>query len=264
MIHGDCVEVMQELEEDSVDCIIADPPYNISLEAEDWDWKEKKWAMVDEEWDETSWAMYQKFTEAWIEQASKVLKPTGTIWTFTTYHNYPQVNLAYREYGEILNDIVWFKRNAFPNLSGRRFTASHETLVWGHLNGEDRDYKFNYEETKEWPLECDGINDEGKQVRSVWDIPTNKTKVEQQFDHPTQKPLRVLERLVRCSTDKDDVILDPFAGSGSTLVSANLNNRNYIGIEREEEYVELAEEFLETVTEKPEKVAAETEVTLHA
>jgi len=250
----EAVNAMSVMKENCVDCIIADPPYNLSGNG-GWEWEEKSWDIVNETWDNDSWSKYEKFTRAWMKQASKILRPEGTIWVFGSYHNTPYTNLAIREHGEILNEIVWFKRNAFPNMTGRRFTASHETILWGHLNGDEREYKFNYDVVKE-NLNCpeDSYTEGGKQMRSVWDIPTNKSKVEQTVDHPTQKPLRVYERIIHAATDTDDTVFIPFAGSGNAALSAKLNNRNYVALEVKAEYAKDAKEYIKRVEEKPDMV----------
>jgi len=251
---GEAIETMEVMEDNCVDCIIADPPYNLSDNGS-WDWDEKQWDMVSEDWDNDEWSVYEKFTLQWMNEASRVLKPEGTIWTFCSYHNAPYVNLGVRDNGEVLNEIIWFKRNAFPNMSGSRFTASHETIYWGHLNGQDREYKFNYDDVKE-SLECpsDDYTEAGKQIRDVWDIPTNKTSVEQQSDHPTQKPLRVYERIIHAATDEDDLVFFPFVGSGNGALSAKLNDRAYFGIDNNVEYAKAASEYVSSIDQKPEMI----------
>jgi len=263
VVQGDCLDVLASLPDDCVDAVVADPPYNLSQDdglVED----HKNWTQTDEMWDKYEWAEYEAFTNRWLSEAARVLKPDGALWTWGSYHNIGFVHVGYERVGvEKLNEIVWFKRNAMPNLTQSRFTASHETVLWGTPradgeHGESGEYTFNYDETREWPCESSPISESDKQVRSVWNVPTNKSQPEQEFDHPTQKPLRLLERIVRASTNEGDVVLDPFAGSGATLVAANLNDRGYVGIEREAEYVEMAREYLASVTEKPDSVAAET------
>ena len=262
--QGNCIEKMSELPDDSVDLVIADPPYNLS-KGNDWAWENNadlegfggEWAKTMENWDEMPLSDYFAFSNEWLTEAKRVLKPTGSIWTFGSYHNIGVVNVVHQMIGiEMINEIIWYKRNAFPNLSGRRFTASHETLIWGHTGDEDhREYKFNYEDVKAMNFPEDNLNEEDKQVRTVWDIPNNKSPEElEHSDHPTQKPLRVLERLVLSSTDKGDLCLVPFCGSGSACVSAKLNDRDYLGYEIEQEYVEMAEKRLDNATEKPKQL----------
>ncbi len=263
-----CIEGMSELPENSVDLVIADPPYNLS-KGSDWNWANNvdlegfggEWDMTMEHWDDMGLEEYIGFTQAWLSEAQRVLKPTGSIWTFGSYHNIGIVNIIYQTTGiEILNEIIWFKRNAFPNLSGRRFTASHETILWGHVGGpENREYTFNYELMKSHPFPEDNINDKDKQVRTVWDIPNNKSKQELEFGkHPTQKPLRVLERLVISASNKGDICLVPFAGSGSACVSSKLNGRDYLGFEIESDHAELARTRLKNVEDKPEQLQTTT------
>ncbi len=259
-----CIEGMAELPADSVDLVIADPPYNLSKGA-DWSWDNEadldgfggEWDKTMEHWDDMGLEEYAAFTRSWLSEVRRVLKPTGSIWTFGSYHNIGVVNVLYQKLGiEIINEIIWFKRNAFPNLSGRRFTASHETLLWGHTGGPDnREYTFNYELMKAREFPEDNINDEDKQVRTVWDIPNNKSKEELEFGkHPTQKPLRVLERLVISASNEGDLCLVPFAGSGSACVSAKLNGRDYLGYEVESEHAELARTRLKNAEDKPEQL----------
>lgn len=261
IVNEDCIKAMKELPEDSVDLVIADPPYNLS-KGSDISWEDEvdldgfggEWNKTMEHWDDMTPAEYFQFTKAWLKEAKRILKPTGSIWTFGSYHNMGFLNVTYQMLEiEILNEVIWYKRNAFPNLHGTRFTASHETLLWGHVGDEDnREYTFNYEDMKKIGFPEDNLNEEGKQVRTVWDIPNNKSKIETEYgNHPTQKPLRVLERLILSSSKEGDIVLDPFCGSGSTCLSAKLNDRNYIGIEVKEEYVKLARENLENISEKP-------------
>lgn len=266
--HGDCIEQMAELPEDSVDLVISDPPYNLS-KGGDWSWDNEEdlegfggeWDKTMEDWDSMTLDQYFEFTISWLREAERVLKPTGSIWTFGSYHNNGIINVSYQRLGvEIINEIVWYKRNAFPNLSGRRFTASHETILWGHTgDSENREYTFNYELMKELEFPEDDLNEKGKQMRTVWDIPNNKTEQEQEYgDHPTQKPLRVMERLILSASNEGDLCLVPFCGSGSACVSAKLNNRNYLGYEIESEYVEMARDRVNTVDSKPEQLRKST------
>lgn len=136
-------------------------------------------------------------TLRWLAELKRLVKPTGSLWIHATYHNAGFVNVACQLLGlEIINEVVWFKRNAFPNLSARRLTASHETILWVHTGNGKREYRFNYEEVKAAHFSEDNLKERGKQLRTVWDIPNNKTKEERQFgDHPTQKPLRLAERI---------------------------------------------------------------------
>ena len=184
------------------------------------------------------------------------MKKTGSIWVYGTYHNIGIINFAFQLLDiEIINEVVWYKRNAFPNLSKRRFTASHETLLWGHISGKKRSYTFNYELMKTKSFPEDLLKKLGKQMRTVWDIPNNKRREELKFGkHPTQKPLRINERIILSSTNEGDIILVPFAGSGTECVAAKLNNRNFIGFEIDPSYIELSQKRLESLEEKKYKL----------
>lgn len=250
----DCIEGMTSLPDNSVDLIIADPPYNLS-KGGNWSWDNSvvlkglggNWNKVMESWDAMPLEEYWKFTLAWISEAKRILKPSGSMWIFGTYHNIGIINVVCQMLEiEIINEVVWFKRNSFPNLSGRRLTASHETLLWCHSGGKKRQYYFDYDYSKNGVFESDLIKKPGKQMRTVWDVPNNKTKVELKFGkHPTQKPLRLLERIVGLTSKEGDLMLTPFCGSGSECVAAKIAGRDYIGFEIEDEYVELAEKRLE-------------------
>lgn len=262
--HMNCIEGMKELPDDSVDLVIADPPYNLS-KGNNWAWKNEvdlegfggEWDKTMEHWDDMTLRDYMYFTSSWLSEVRRILKSTGSLWTFGSYHNIGIINTVHQLLEiEIINEIIWYKRNAFPNLSGRRFTASHENLLWSHVGDpENRKYTFSYEDIKEMGFPEDNLNEAGKQVRTVWDIPNNKSKEELEYgDHPTQKPLRVLERMILAASNEGDLCLVPFCGSGSACVSAKLNNREYIGFETEKEYVRLAMKRLEKTTEKPEQI----------
>lgn len=247
IIHDDCIEVMKELPKDSVDVIIAGPPYNCSREAGTWEWEEKEWSLLREDWDAFGWHNYRAFTNAWITEAARILKPTGTIWVFCSYHNAPYVNLAIREHGEILNQIAWYKRDAFVNQSGRRFTASHETIYWAHLNGDERDYYFDYDAMKDGSFPTDRLKERGKQMRSVWDVPKAKKGWEKEYGtHPTQKPARLYERIIEASTEEGDLMFAPFLGAGTSAVVAKKMGRDYIGCDVNEEYLQIARKRLES------------------
>lgn len=259
--HEDCIKGMRNLPKNSIDLIIADPPYNLS-KGNKWSWDNEvdlegfggKWDKTMEKWDKMGLNDYMRFTYNWLSEAKRVLCSKGSIWTFGTYHNIGIINVMYQLVGiEIINEIIWYKRNAFPNLSGRRFTASHETLLWGHAGGKhNREYTFHYERLKEMELPEDKLNKPGKQVRTVWDIPNNKSKEEIRYGkHPTQKPLRVLERIILASSSEGELCLVPFCGSGSACLSAKLNRRNFIGFEIEEKFIELAKKRLDNTIEKP-------------
>lgn len=263
IICGDCVSKMKLISDNSVDLIIADPPYNLS-KGNSWKWDNSEkleglggnWDKTNEDWDDMGFKEYWDFTEAWLVESKRVLKPTGSIWVYGTYHNIGIINVLFQKLGiEIINEVVWYKRNSFPNLSGRRFTASHETLLWGHCGGKKRQYTFNYEEIKNGSFPEDLLKKEGKQMRTVWDIPNNKKKEELKFGkHPTQKPIRVCNRIIISSSNKGDIVLAPFCGSGTECVSALSLGRDFIGIDSNKEYIALARKRIEHQLSKGEDV----------
>lgn len=248
IILGDCVEGMKSLPDKSVDLVIADPPYNLS-KGNNWKWDNSvkldgfggNWKKVMEDWDNMTLADYWAFTEAWLQQIKRVLKSTGSLWVYGTYHNIGIINVIMQKLGiEILNEIIWYKRNSFPNLSGRRFTASHENLLWAHV-GKKRLYYFNYKLMKSMKFPEDLLKSDGKQMRTVWDIPNNKERVEIKFGkHPTQKPVRLCERLILATSKPNDIILVPFCGAGSECVAAKALKRNFISYEIDNKYREIA------------------------
>ena len=173
----------------------------------------------------------------------RIIKPTGSIWIHATYHNAGFVNVVCQLLGlEIINEVTWYKRNAFPNLSKRRLTASHETIYWVHTGDEkNRNYRFNYDDVKKAVFSGDNMKLADKQLRTVWDIPNNKTRKELQLGkHPTQKPLRVSERLLMISGVKGGKLLVPFLGSGTEVIAGLNYGMDCLGFEIEDSYFDLS------------------------
>lgn len=236
--------------------VIADPPYNLSKGGE-WKWDNSvelhgmggNWNKVMQEWDDFTFESYMTFTMAWLTEARRILKPTGSMWIFGTYHNICMINVACQMLGiEIINEVIWYKRNAFPNLAGRRLTASHETILWCNKGGKIREYYFDYAYSKNGDFSYDSLKSPGKQMRTVWDISNNKEKSELAYGkHPTQKPIRILKRMIQLTSREGDVMLTPFSGAGSECVAAKMTGRKYIGIELDRSYCEIAAERLKHV-----------------
>lgn len=229
---------MQGMEPESVDMIFADPPYNLSNGGTSVHAGRR--VSVDKgNWDKSAGPQEDfEFHYAWIQACRRVLKKDGTIWISGTYHSifacgYALQLLDFR----ILNDIAWYKPNAAPNLGCRMFTASHETLIWASKSKKSK-HTFNYKAMREGEFPSDFIKNPGKQMRSIWSI-TTPTKAEKIYGkHPTQKPTTLLDRIILASTLPDDVVLDPFAGSATTGVSALKFGRKFIGIDSSKEYLE--------------------------
>ncbi|MFH1432888.1 MAG: site-specific DNA-methyltransferase, partial [archaeon] len=233
----DCLEILPALEESSIDMIFADPPYKLSNGGISC--RAGKMVSVNKgDWDKSRGLINDfNFTAKWIEECRRVLKPNGTIWISGTMHNIYQTGFALQALGfHIMNEISWFKPNASPNLSCRYFTHSHETVLWAKKEKKAR-HKFNYSLMREW--DSDILNRKGKQMRSVWTIPLTPPKEKTAGRHPTQKPIELMKRIITASTDKGDIVLDPFSGSGTTGFVAKMLKRKYIGIEMEEEYVDI-------------------------
>lgn len=256
VVESESVEWLHQKDDNSVDCIITDPPYNVSgssLEAPD-----KNFSKMDETWDDYTTSEYELFCEQWLREAVRVCKPSGAIVVFGSYHNIGFVNASLqRNDMEILNEIIWFKNNAMPNLRQNRFTASHENILWATPQNDDGgsgEYTFNYDRTKEWPFDTDDHTESDKQTRSVWEIPTNKSSLGRQFDHPNQKPLRLLVPLLEAVTGVGDTVLDPFCGSGAILVAAKLVGCEYYGCDFQHDHVETARNFLQAAEQPPDSV----------
>lgn len=236
LYKGNCIDVLKELSENSVDMIFADPPYFLSNGGISC--RSGKMVSVNKgNWDKSNGLDKDfEFTYNWLKESKRLLKEEGSIWISGTMHNIYQVGFALQKLGyHILNEITWYKPNAPPNLSCRYFTHSHETLIWARKSKESK-HKFNYKLMKEWD---DNISKSGKQMRSVWSIPLT-SKFEKIFgNHPTQKPIELLKRIILSSTDKGDLVLDPFNGSGTTGIVSKMYGRKYIGIDLENKYLDL-------------------------
>ncbi len=245
IINDDCVKAMDEMEENSVDLIFADPPYNLQLGEALTRPDNSSVNGVYEEWDNfESLSAYDDYTRRWMTAARRVLKEDGAIWVIGSYHNIFRVGYILQDLGFwILNDIIWNKTNPMPNFKGTRFTNAHETLIWAAKNPKSK-YTFNYEAMK-------ALN-EDTQMRSDWNLPlcTGKERLKDANGeklHPTQKPEALLYRVVMASSNVGDVILDPFFGTGTTGAVAKMLGRHFIGIEKDPAYIEGAKARIEAV-----------------
>ena len=232
LIQGDSLSILKKIEPKSIDMIFADPPYFLSgdgitcnagkmVSVKKCNWDEK--IDIDRK---------HKFNRKWIRLCKEVLKDNGTLWISGTMHNIYSIGMALEQEGfKIINNITWKKLNPPPNISCRAFTHSTETVIWAKKDMKKSKHKFNYDVMKE-------LNN-GKQMKDVWETSLTKPSEKKYGKHPTQKPIELLERIILASTDENDLILDPFSGSGTTGIVANKLNRKYIGIEKEIEYLEL-------------------------
>jgi modification methylase len=246
IIKGDCVAALERLPAQSIDAIFADPPYNLQLNGDLHRPDQSKVDAVDNAWDHfESFAAYDAFTRAWLLAARRVLKPNGTIWVIGSYHNIFRVGAMMQDLGFwILNDIVWRKTNPMPNFRGRRFQNAHETMIWASRDPQAKGYTFNYDALK-------AANDD-VQMRSDWLFPictgTERLKNENgEKLHPTQKPEALLARVLLSCTRPGDVVLDPFFGSGTTGAVAKRLGRHFVGVEREQDYIDAAQDRIDAV-----------------
>lgn len=234
---GDCAEIMKGFDDKCIDLIFADPPYNLSLRQPLYRPEGGEYSGVHDEWDKfDDLEDYMNFTERWLEEAKRVLKDDGAIWISGTYHNIYLVGSALMHLGWfILNNITWIKSNPTPNFTGARFCASTETLIWA-TKKQGVKYTFNYHEMKE-------LNG-GKQMRADWYIPVcrgkERLKIDGKTAHPTQKPEALLERVILATTNQGDLVLDPFFGTGTTGAVAERLGRNWVGIDSNEDYIDMA------------------------
>ncbi len=239
IIMGDCIANMRALPDACVDMVFADPPYNLQLGGDLFRPEGGRVDAVDNDWDKfDSLKTYDEFSRAWLAEARRILKPNGTLWVIGSYHNIFRVGSVLQDEGFwILNDIIWRKVNPMPNFKGTRFTNAHETLIWAS-QGENAKYTFNYRAMKT-------LNDE-LQMRSDWSFPicggAERLKRNGTKAHPTQKPEALLYRILLACTKPGDVVLDPFFGTGTTGAVAKRLGRHFIGLERELDYVSVAEE----------------------
>ena len=233
LINGNALNELEKIPNNSIDLIFVDPPYNLSKSkfkvsapksgGQDFSTHKGSWDIFTKE-------EYFAFTVKWIQESFRILKDTGSIWVAGTYHNIYLTGYLMGEVGfEILNEILWHKTDATPNLSCTRFVADHENFIWARKKGCKN--FFDYERMKEM--------NNGKQMRSIW--ARGKTAGGKRI-HPTQKPEWLLERIILATSKKQDIVLDPFLGSGTTSAVAKKLSRQYIGIELDSHFFNLAKE----------------------
>ncbi len=254
LVHGDAITSLARLAPSSVDVIFADPPYNLQLRATDLRRpNDSAVAGVTDAWDAFgSFAEYDTFTRAWVEACRRVLKPSGSFWVIGSYHCIFRIGTILQDAGFwLLNDVVWVKSNPMPHFRGVRFTNAHETLIWAKRDESARNVTFNYQEMK-------ALNG-GKQMRSDWHLPICGGR-ERLRDgsgrklHSTQKPEALLERVVLSTSRPGDVVLDPFAGSGTTGAVAQRLGRRWIMVERDAAYCDLIESRVCSITPNADSV----------
>jgi len=255
VLVGDAVAELAKLPAACVDLVFADPPYNLQLKGDLKRPDDSRVDAVDDAWDKfASFAAYDDFTRAWLLACRRVMKPNATLWVIGSYHNIFRVGAILQDLGFwILNDIVWRKSNPMPNFRGRRFTNAHETLIWAARDADHRNYTFNYEALK--------AGNDDIQARSDWFIPlcTGDERLKDRDGkklHPTQKPEALLARVLLAASRPDDLVLDPFCGSGTTGAVARRLGRRFVGVERDRDYAQAARARIAAVTTLPEPTLA--------
>ncbi len=239
IINGDSLEELKKIPRETFDLIFADPPYNLQLKSELTRPDRSKVSAVNDKWDQfENFKKYDEFTYEWLNECKRILKKDGAIWVIGSYHNIFRVGTAIQNLGFwILNDVIWNKNNPMPNFRGTRFTNAHETLIWASKSEKSK-YTFNYQS-----LKC--LNDD-LQMRSNWNLPicsgSERLKKNGKKIHSTQKPESLLHRILLATSNKNDLILDPFLGSGTSAAVAKKLGRNYFGIEKEKNYFKAAEQ----------------------
>jgi modification methylase len=255
IVLGDCVAEMAKLAAESVDLVFADPPYNLQLRGDLKRPDDSRVDAVDDDWDKfSSFAAYDDFTRAWLLACRRLMKPAATLWVIGSYHNIFRVGSILQDLGFwILNDVIWRKSNPMPNFRGRRFTNAHETLIWAARGAPAKAYTFNYEALK--------AGNDDVQVRSDWTLPlcTGEERLKDAAGkklHPTQKPETLLARVILSSSRPDDLVLDPFCGTGTTGAVAKRLRRRFLGIERDADYAAAAERRIAATAPLPEPCLA--------
>jgi modification methylase len=255
ILVGDCVAEMAKLPGACVDLVFADPPYNLQLQGDLKRPDDSRVDAVDDDWDKfSSFAAYDDFTRAWLVAARRLMKPAATLWVIGSYHNIFRVGTILQDLGFwILNDVVWRKSNPMPNFRGRRFTNAHETLIWAARDAANRNYTFNYEALK--------AGNDDIQMRSDWLFPlcTGDERLkggDGKKLHPTQKPEALVARVVLAASRPNDLVLDPFSGTGTTGAVAHRLRRRFIGIERAAEYAAAAQARIAAIEPMPEPALA--------
>jgi site-specific DNA-methyltransferase (adenine-specific) len=239
ILFGNCIELMDDLPEDKIQLILTDPPYSAS--GKSLSLVNNKtggpYHKINEKWDEfDGYQDYYNFTKEWTKKADRTLNKKGTIMVCCSYHNIGEVIMSLKELDyKFLNIITWKKTNPMPSIVKRTFTYSTEFIVWF---AKSSGWTFNYEKMKKYA--------KGKQLRDVWEFPLCQgaeriKRKNGRAAHPTQKPLKLFQRLIEAATNPGDIVLDPFIGAGTTAIASIKLDRQWIGIENNHDYIEIAE-----------------------
>lgn len=241
LYHGDCLRILEQLPESSVDCIIADPPYRINIGHATWDKSE-------------GLAKDLAFHKAWLVACRRVLKSNGSIWIFGMGASIHECAIALLELDyKPLATVIWAKPNLVYPSSSRLLTSCHEMLILAAKSSDSR-YFFNYELMRDWRsdyrkvVKCEKCGETtsvelfhktGQPMGNVWIAPSTDKREKVHGFHPTQKPLSVITKLLYASSRESDLVLDPFCGTGTTGLAAYKNGRDFIGIDFTKEYLDI-------------------------
>lgn len=254
--NADAFALMQDIPNDSIDCVWTDPPYLLSNDGVTCV-AGKRVSVNKGDWDRSNGIESDHdFNLSWLSECYRILKPAGTIWVTGTLHIYLSLGMAMMQLGfHILNDVTWEKTNPPPNLGCRCFTHSTETLLWATKapKGSKRRHTFNSNDMK--------AENGDKGMGTVWRYPTAGRDEKRLGKHPTQKPIALITRCLRASTNPGDFVFDPFAGSASTGIAALSLGRNFIGSELEPEYADIGRRRLEKM-QKRTVSSSHTQITL--
>lgn len=236
LYNDDCINVLKDIDDEIIDLIFADPPYFLSNGGISY--KSGKIVCVDKgEWDKKcNYGDHLEFTKNWLKECFKILKRTGSIWIMGTKHNVFDVGTMAEKIGfKIQNIIIWKKTDPPPLIIKKRFRFSYEMIIWAT---KSQKYTFNYENL---------YNIENKEMSDVWNIEAVPMNEKLFGYHPTQKPVKLLERIILSTSKANNLVLDPFMGSGTCGYVAVKLNRQFIGIEKEKKYFEIAKNRINSV-----------------
>ena len=220
---GDCLEIMKQIPDKSIDLVLTDPPYNIA---------KAEWDKIDN---------YIEWCKSWIKECKRVLKKSGSLYVFCSQTYQAEFDLMLRKYFKIENRIIWYYEGGIP--AKKHFSYYHEPIFYCRVN--EKDYTFNVDDIRiKQKTDRKGNNPKGKNCGDVWYIPNLAGRFLVSTGHPTQKPLKLIKRMMLASSNKGDTVLDPFLGSGTTAVACKELGRNFIGIEISPEYCKIAEQRL--------------------